>query len=225
MSSNLGFALLKREDSSDEQLLRAYAANGVLAARSFEILFDRYYNRVHAYLIVKGAAPDVAEDLVQEVFLRIVTAAPTFDQNRGSFRAWLFAIATNIFIDYLRQNGDRRPVPLEDCEAVLCYIPSQILQLDNFLRDMAPELREPLELLSLCGLTAPEIAQVLQLPEGTVYSRIHRARRKLRRKLDPSAKIKRIPKKTFPSPPKLATEPPPRGIQIAMSYEEDHRNE
>lgn len=224
MSSSPGFGFLQQEVVSDEQLLGEYAAKGVLGAQSFEILFERYFNRLHAYLMFKGASPELAEDLAQEVFLRVVVAASTFNQTRGSFRAWLFTIATNIFTDHLRGNGDRYTVPLENYEAVLSYIPSQILHVDKILRGMTPDLREPLELSVLCGLTAPEIAQVLGLHTGTVYSRIYRARKELRRRLNRGAKIKRIPKKVFPSLPNPELEPT-NEIQISMPHQEDYHND
>jgi RNA polymerase sigma-70 factor (ECF subfamily) len=224
MTSKHGFALVKREDNSDEQLLRAYARDRIHGEESFKILFDRYFNRVHAHLTIKAASLEVAEDLAQDVFARVVTAAHKFDPNRGSFRAWLFTIAKNLFTDYLRAKGDRRSVPIEECEAELSYLPPQISQLDKHLRGMSPELREPLELSALCGLTASEIAQVLDLPQGTVYSRIHRARLQLRRKLDPHSKIKRIPKKSFQSLPK-PERVPPLEIQMSMPYEEGHQND
>ena len=219
MSSNLDLAHHQQEDDSDEQLMFVYAANPEYNASAFEILFDRYFDRVHAYLMVKGAPPSVTEDLAQEAFVRIVIAAGTFDKDRGSFRAWLFKIATNLFTDYLRETGKRRTVPLEESEAVIGSIPEDVLQLDKFLRNMKPELREPLELFAIGGMTAPEIAKVLHLPEGTIYSRIHRARIKLRKKLDPDSKIKRILKKVLPK----LVRPPVRETQASIPFEEDQQ--
>src|SRR5580704_6453284 len=85
MSSNLVFALLKREDVSDEQLLKTYVRHPLAGVRSFEILFDRYFNRVHAYLMVKGASTDAAEDLTQDIFVRIVSAAWNLRSGPGQF--------------------------------------------------------------------------------------------------------------------------------------------
>lgn len=226
MSSNLDSALLKQGVSSDEQLLAEYAVGGTLGTRSFAALFDRYHDRVHAYLMFKGALPDVAEDLAQEVFLRVVVSAKTFEQHRGSFRGWLFTITRNIFTDHLRHNAHRQSLPLEDCEILLSYMPFEILQVDSLLRKMKPELREPLELSVLCGLTAPEIAQVLDVPEGTVYSRISRARKKLRQKLDPEFRIKNVRiKRVRMNSPKPEPKLPPRDLQIPLPQDEDNHND
>ncbi len=222
MSSNLDLAVRKQDDDSDEHLLRVYAVDPEHATRAFEILFDKYFDRVHAYLLFRGAPSAAAEDMAQEVFVRVVTAARTFDGERGTFRSWLYRIATNLFFDHLRQKGYRRVVPLEKCDVTVGAIPDELLQLDKYMRKMRPELREPLELSAICGLTAPEIAKVLHLPEKTVYTRIHRARRKLREKLDPGAKVKRIAKE---APPKLAkpSPAPAQDYQPVIRFEEEQQ--
>jgi len=100
MSSNPNRALSLLQDDSDEQLLLFYAVNAQGGADAFRTLFDKYFNRLHAWLVVRGAPPSVAEDLAQEAFVSIVKAAKTFNEDRGGFRPWLFKVAKNLLIDY-----------------------------------------------------------------------------------------------------------------------------
>jgi RNA polymerase sigma factor (sigma-70 family) len=229
MSPNRGLALVEPKKTTDEQLFRTYAtcrngADDADAITAFEIVFDKYFNRLHAYFMAKGASPDHAEDLAQDVFVRVTRAALTFDMSRGTFRAWLFKTAANVFTDFLRVKGNMQLIPLEECEGALRYVPGQVMQLDKYLRELEPKLRDPLELSVLGGLTAPEIADVLGVAEGTVYSRIHRAKAKLRRKLDPHSKVKRVPKKAFPKQESVKQALPPMAeIQATLPYREDQQ--
>ena len=134
---------------------------------------------------------------------------------------WLFKVAKNLLIDYWRENGYRQMIPLEECEVVARAISEDVLQLDKYLQEMKPELREPLELFAIGGMTAKEISKVLDLAEGTVYSRIHRARRELREKMDPTANIKRIPPRAL-SPPRVAR-PQVRTTQLSIPFEEEQQ--
>jgi RNA polymerase sigma factor (sigma-70 family) len=84
--------------------------------------------------VVRGAPPSVAEDLAQEAFVRIVKAAKTFDEDRGRFRPWLFKVAKNLLIYYLRENANRQMVPLDECEVVARAIPEDVLQLDKYVQ-------------------------------------------------------------------------------------------
>jgi RNA polymerase sigma-70 factor (ECF subfamily) len=135
----------------------------------------------------RGASPDDAKDLRQEVFLHIIRSATTFDSKKGTFRVWLFRIATNALADLLRKDGELRPVPLTECECETAQPPPSqiIMDLDRFIYELAPEFQETLVLSAIAGLSTHEIAEVLNISSQTVYTRMHRARAELKRKLAP----------------------------------------
>jgi len=139
-----------------------------------------------------------AQDLTQEVFLRVFRTLKTFRSAEGSFGTWLARVARNLLIDHYRRTRQERVTdPIEDQLAVLeekgATAPerpdhavagreaSEILQ--AALRKLSPDLREAVILRDLQEMEYREIAEVLGIPEGTVKSRINRGRAELARLL------------------------------------------
>ena len=81
-------------------------------AHALETLFDRYGEMVHRHLVRLVRDSAAAQDLVQEVFLRVWTRAEQWN-GRGAFKAWLYRIATNLALNHLRSIRRRREQPLE----------------------------------------------------------------------------------------------------------------
>jgi RNA polymerase sigma-70 factor, ECF subfamily len=139
-----------------------------------------------------------AQDLTQEVFLRVFRTLGTFRSAEGSFATWLARVTRNLLIDHYRRTRQDRatdsieeqlPV-LEEVGAAAAERPdhavagreaSEILQLT--LRKLSPDLREAVILRDLQEMEYREIAEVLSIPEGTVKSRINRGRAELARLL------------------------------------------
>lgn len=131
------------------------------------------------------------QDLVQEVLLRVQRGLATYQP--GSMEGWLSRIATNAFLDDVRRKK-RRPVdPLpEDAERVLpgalpadealaaANLPAHV---QEALRDLPEDYRAAVVLCDVVGLSYEEIADSLDIPIGTVRSRIHRGRSQLRKVL------------------------------------------
>jgi len=139
-----------------------------------------------------------AQDLTQEVFLRVFRTLKTFRSAEGSFGTWLARVARNLLIDHYRRTRQERVtdsieeqlVVLEEKGATASERPdhavagreaSQILQ--AALRKLSPDLREAVILRDLQEMEYREIADVLGIPEGTVKSRINRGRAELARLL------------------------------------------
>ncbi|MGA3099176.1 MAG: sigma-70 family RNA polymerase sigma factor [Bryobacteraceae bacterium] len=139
-----------------------------------------------------------AQDLTQEVFLRVFRTLRTFRIAEGSFAAWLARVTRNLLIDhYRRTRQDRATDSIEDQlpmlegfgasvstrpdRALAGREASEILQAT--LQRLSPELREAVILRDLQEMEYREIAQVLAIPEGTVKSRINRGRAELARLL------------------------------------------
>jgi RNA polymerase sigma-70 factor, ECF subfamily len=139
-----------------------------------------------------------AQDLTQEVFLRVFRTLKTFRSSEGSFATWLARVTRNLLIDNYRRTRQERvtesiegqlPV-IEEEGAAAAVKPDQMLAgreaselLQIALQALSPDLREAVILRDLQEMEYREIADVLQIPEGTVKSRINRGRAELARRL------------------------------------------
>ena len=135
-----------------------------------------------------GAAADAAEDVAQEALLTVWRKAAYFDPARASASAWIFTIARNLRIDRLR--GERRATlyaPLELVEPELPQTPDHALsalerdeRVRAALRELSPEQVRVLQLSFFEGRAHGDIAALLNLPLGTVKSRVRLAMGRLR---------------------------------------------
>ena len=170
---------LAGEDSAWEALLRAYT-------RKIYNLCYRFTGRV-----------EEAEDVTQEVFIKVFQTLKSYQAAQGSFATWLNRVARNHLVDhYRRARKDRVTSSLEDELPAAEQRPSQQMEptgqvesrerrevLQLALDKLSPDLREAVILRDLHDLDYEEIAQVLRVPQGTVKSRINRGRLELGRVL------------------------------------------
>jgi len=165
---------------------------------AWEELVRLHTRRVYALCYrFTGSSPE-AQDLTQEVFLRVFRTLRTFRSTEGSFSTWLARVSRNLLIDHYRRTRQERvtdsieeqlPV-LEEAGAAASARPDQALAgleasqiLQATLQKLSPDLREAVILRDLQELEYREIATVLRIPEGTVKSRINRGRAELARLL------------------------------------------
>ena len=164
---------------------------------AWEDLIKSYTRRVYAICYRFTGRPQEAQDLTQEVFLRVFRRLSSFDGTSGSFRTWLLSLTRNLLIDHYRKQRKEKLVDsLEDWQAGLEQTPSagertegrvagrergELLR--TGLQKLSPELREAVILRDLEEMEYREIAMVLQVPDGTVKSRISRGRAELARAL------------------------------------------
>lgn len=156
------------------------------------------YGRV-AYSLVLHVVRDaaIAEDVVQETFLRVWDRAWSFDAERGALVAWLLSVARSRAIDYLRSASgrERNAVAWEDGDhpSLYIYTEREILASDMAravraaLLRLAPQQREVIELAYFAGLTQTEMAERLGQPLGTVKTRMRTALKNLRYELRAAA--------------------------------------
>jgi RNA polymerase sigma-70 factor (ECF subfamily) len=170
---------LAGEDSAWEALLRAYT-------RKIYNLCYRFTGRM-----------EEAEDVTQEVFIKVFQTLKTYQAAQGSFATWLNRVARNHLVDhYRRARKDRVTSSLEDELTEAEQKPSEHMEptgqvesrerrevLQMALDKLSPDLREAVILRDLHDLDYEEIAQVLRVPQGTVKSRINRGRLELGRVL------------------------------------------
>ncbi|MCA9604043.1 MAG: sigma-70 family RNA polymerase sigma factor [Myxococcales bacterium] len=155
-----------------------------------EALFERYFDALYRFFEPKVAANDVG-DLVQRTFLGCVETAERF-RGEASVRTLVYRIAKNQLQDYYRKRY-RAPTldfGVSSVEA-LGPSPTSILRrkerdelLERAMRRIPLELALTLELHYLEGLRGPELARVLEIPEGTVRSRLRRALEAVRREVE-----------------------------------------
>src|SRR3954453_14023800 len=153
-------------------------------------LYDRY-GRVTFSLILRVVRDTgVAEDLVQETFLRVWNRVQGFDAERGSIGPWLLAVARNRAIDYLRSAGGRERNALEfeetDHPALYTDMEHDLLVSDKARRVKAameklpPNHRQDIELAYFEGLSQTEMAERMGQPLGTVKTWVRTALKSLR---------------------------------------------
>jgi RNA polymerase sigma-70 factor (ECF subfamily) len=168
---------------SDEALASAGAAGDL---RAIEELYRRYQRPVICYLQRLVRDNDLAVDLFMEAFFRAYANLGSFDPRRG-FRPWLYRIATNVGLDWLRQRA--RALPPADAAAqepsVFEAVAERELsrQVEEIVAVLPDEQRTAFILKHYQGLSYAEIAAVCGCPEGTVRSRMHYSVRVLRAKL------------------------------------------
>lgn len=162
---------------------------------AWEQLVKAYTRRVYALCYRFTSSDSEAQELSQEVFLRVFRTLKSFRVGEGSFGVWLMRLSRNLLIDnYRRSRQDRSTESLEDhlgalpegraLEGRADWLlagreASEALQ--GALQKLSPELREALILRDLEEMEYREIAEVLKVPEGTVKSRLNRGRAELAR--------------------------------------------
>lgn len=133
------------------------------------------------------AGRDVADDLTQEIYLRVIEALPSFE-GRSSARTWLLVIARRVVVDRVRYETTRpRLVAMDEAVADAWAVdpdPSGDLHLAGLLGRLEPERREALVLTQLMGFSYADAARVCGCAVGTIRSRVARARADLVAVLD-----------------------------------------
>ncbi|MCC6445985.1 MAG: RNA polymerase sigma factor [Armatimonadetes bacterium] len=167
--------------------------------QAFEVLFNRYKDGIRRHLIRTLRDEEAAHDLLQEVFLRLWTHADRWD-GRGSLKAWLYRIATNLAFNHLRTVRRRRERPLEipaesgdeDNPApqpgwladTASPAPEEVVQraeerrlLERLVTELPADKRAVFRLIYEADMDIREVAESLGIPEGTVRSRLFYARK------------------------------------------------
>ena len=184
------------ERVSQEQTVVARCLGGDETA--WEDLVRLHTRQVYGLCFRFTGSGNEAQDLTQEVFLRVFKTIKTFRSAEGSFGTWLARVTRNLLIDHYRRTRQERVTDsieeqlpmLEEVGAGASMRPdhqvagreaSEILQAT--LQKLSPDLREAVILRDLQEMEYREIAEVLTIPEGTVKSRINRGRAELARLL------------------------------------------
>lgn len=171
------------------KLLSAVATRQDRAA--FARLFDYFGPRLKTFFIRGGMNSEMAEELVQEVMLRVWRKAGYYDSRQGAVSTWVFAIARNLRIDFKRRQRDVSLLPSDPIE-MPPSIEDELLAAERdervriALEKLSPEQQAIIRLSYYIDKSQTEIADELGIPLGTVKSRIRLAMNRLRAMLGDS---------------------------------------
>jgi RNA polymerase sigma-70 factor (ECF subfamily) len=172
-------------------------------AVAWEEIVRTYNRRIYNICYRFAGSGDDAEDLTQEVFIKMYRTLTTYDHTKGAFATWVTTITRNLLVDHFRKGKQQRLTDSidatsehEDAVPLSEQIQDQSAPPDAHVRSrevgetvhaalgkLSPELREAVILRDLQDMDYREIATVLKVPEGTVKSRINRGRAELARLL------------------------------------------
>ncbi|RAL23865.1 RNA polymerase sigma factor [Lujinxingia litoralis] len=184
---------------SDEELMRRYATGD---SQAFSTLVTRHQTPLYNFILRSCRRPDLAEELLQETFLRIVKSATSYAPD-AKFTTWAYTIARNLCIDHARKHQRattlslQRPLGQDDGATHQDVLPDlnarsatvnherQVFRdrLDHALQQLPEDQREVFLLREISGLKFREIATLLDCPEPTIKSRMRYALESLRGEL------------------------------------------
>ena len=173
-------------------------------AVAWEEIVQRYNRRIYNICYRFAGSADDAQDLTQEVFIKMYRTLNSYDLEKGAFMTWVTTVTRNLLVDHFRKKKqdrmtdslDASPTEHEDSMPLSDQIPDKGAPPDSrvqsrettemvhgALQKLSPDLREAVVLRDLQDMDYREIAVVLKVPEGTVKSRINRGRAELARLL------------------------------------------
>ncbi|HEY0320931.1 MAG TPA: RNA polymerase sigma factor [Pyrinomonadaceae bacterium] len=176
---------------TDEQLLKS-ACRGDEAA--FLLLYERHRDAVFRFAYRMLGASAQAEDVTHDCFLSLIRRPEGFDENRATLRSYLLGAARNLSLKSLRRQGQEvmleeftEEPPRDRTEEPLRKLLDEELafEVSRAVASLPPLQREALLLFEYEELSLKEIAVIVETDVGTVKARLHRARRRLRRELEP----------------------------------------
>ncbi len=169
---------------AEDRRLAALALEGDDTA--FAHLFNRYRDAIRQLLVQRTGSADDADDLLQETFIKVYLHLDRYNA-AYSFGQWVYTIARNTFIDYVRRRSEELPID-ERFSAPASSAPNpeesvihsqQHAQIERYLSMLPPHYGRLIALRLFDEYSYEEIAERLSLPLGTVKTRIHRAREQL----------------------------------------------
>jgi len=176
----------KKISLSEEELVSKLKAQDTLAIRA---LYDMYSGALLGVISRIIPQTEVAEDLLQETFIKIWNSAISYDPSKGRLFTWMMNIARNLSIDKLRSKDFRNSGKNQDIENNVDFIDSQkeitfnadLLGIKDMVTALKPEFNAVLNMVYFKGYTHVEAAEELNLPLGTVKTRIRMAILELRK--------------------------------------------
>ncbi|HTM98902.1 MAG TPA: sigma-70 family RNA polymerase sigma factor [Pedobacter sp.] len=170
----------KKISLSEEELVNALKRQDTIAIKA---LYDMYSGALLGVISRIVIQTEVAEDLLQETFVKIWNSAASYDSSKGRLFTWMMNVARNLSIDKLRSKDFKNSVKNQDIENNVDFIDEQkkvtfnadTLGLKELVTQLKPEFKDVLDMIYFKGYTHVEAAEELNLPLGTVKTRIRMA--------------------------------------------------
>lgn len=157
-------------------------------------LIKKYYKEIYIFVYKQVIDEQLALDLTQELFIRMLQSLPSFDERKSGFRTWLYRISTNHCIDYLRSKENKvkklttfdvdeeKPDPSDgmvhlEYKEQYEYVNELLLRFDEVVQQIV-------RYKIFSQLTFNEISQMIQLPESTVKTNYYKAIRRLKKEME-----------------------------------------
>ncbi len=150
-----------------------------------EAIFDHFFSQIYRFLLVRLGHRETAQDLAQDVFLKVVRNIDSFNSGTGDFTPWIWQIARNTLIDYFRQ---KKPQYLDDLEQHGEAIPdhrdgvhasAELREIMNIVDRLSPEEQELFQLHFVADLSYADLAAITGKTEANLRVAIHRLRQKI----------------------------------------------
>lgn len=173
-------------------------------AAAWDEIVQRFHRRIYSLCYRFADSADDAQDLTQEVFIKVYRTISSFDGEKATFNTWLTSVTRNLLVDHFRKTRNDRATDSIDAtqsaeedgptlaDRLASSTPSPLVHVESrerqemvqwALRQISVDLREAVIMRDLQDMDYREIAEVLKVPEGTVKSRINRGRAELARVL------------------------------------------
>ena len=172
-------------DQKENELLQCLQSND---QRQFSKLYDSFSSALFGLISKWIGDAEIAENLLQDVFVKVWRNSTQYDASKGRLFTWMYNIARNVCIDHLRSKAHKqnKASVLSDDVPVLLppgnnnnFLPDTI-DLRKLVNRLKQEEKEVIEMMYFKGYTQSEIAEVMNMPLGTVKTRMSRAIRNLR---------------------------------------------
>lgn len=155
-------------------------------------LYEKYFDQIYRYIAIKLGDKTEAEDLTQQVFLRVLHSIGKYEQRGLPFSSWLYRIAHNQIVDYLRKSSKKKTSPLNEAITARGVSPVAITeqkmtleQLAIASKDLTEAQREAFTLRLVSGLSIVETAAAMGKSKGAIKALQHSALMALRKNLIP----------------------------------------
>jgi RNA polymerase sigma-70 factor (ECF subfamily) len=180
-----GFRVSKKVDASNQEAVtRAVNAAKAGDMDAVRFLYLRYKDNVYGFVLSMVREPHEAEDITQQVFMKLMSSIHNYEPRAVPFTAWILRVARNVAIDHFRQ---RRSVTCEEVPELSCEGEDSGRHrrwgLEAALRALPEDQREVVVLRHLVGLTPLEIATRMGRTESSIHGLHHRGRQALKREL------------------------------------------
>lgn len=182
-------AATKKISLNEDELVYALKKHDTVAIKA---LYDMYSGSLLGVISRIVLQNEVAEDILQETFVKIWNSAESYDSSKGRLFTWMMNVARNLAIDKLRSKDFKNANKNQDIENNVDFIDEQrktsfnadTLGIKDLVTNLKPDFKEVLDMVYFKGYTHAEAAEQLNLPLGTVKTRVRMAIIELRKKFN-----------------------------------------